>query len=346
MNESYLELRGIRKTFGESIVLNNVDLTIREGELVTLLGPSGCGKSTLLRCIAGLEGLDSGRIQLGEKNLENLPPRSREVGMVFQSYALFPNLSVLENIEYGLKMRGVAKVDRIKRCEELLGLVDLEDKRAAYPQQLSGGQQQRVALARSLAVEPKVLLLDEPLSALDAKIRKNLRGEIREIQKRLRMTTIFVTHDQEEALTMSDRICIMNYGRIVQEGTPEQLYSTPRTEFVARFMGSYNVLSRNEAVRLFGEKVGLAESFALRPESVKVLPERSEPPTDGRRIVQGTIDSVNVLGNVIRYSADVAGTKLTIDILNDGTMLRAEDKGTVRLALDPSQLLQLEKEGA
>ncbi|QMV42787.1 ABC transporter ATP-binding protein [Cohnella cholangitidis] len=349
MNASYLELHGIRKTFGASTVLNDVDLTIQEGELVTLLGPSGCGKSTLLRCIAGLTEPDGGRIVLGQKDIANLPPRSREVGMVFQSYALFPNLSVFENMEYGLKMRGVAKKDRARRCEELLALVDLEDKRDAYPQHLSGGQQQRVALARSLAVQPKVLLLDEPLSALDAKIRKNLRMEIRAIQQRLKMTTIFVTHDQEEALTLSDRICIMNEGRIVQDGTPEALYSTPRTEFVARFMGSYNVLTGAEAARLFGQGVGSSESYALRPESVKLLPlhaEANEGVQADKRIVQGTIESVSVLGNIIRYFVQSEGVRLTIDILNDGRSKRSEDGGTVRLALDPSQLLQLEKEGA
>jgi putative spermidine/putrescine transport system ATP-binding protein len=350
MNASFLELQGIRKMFGDSPVLNNVDLTIREGELVTLLGPSGCGKSTLLRCIAGLTELDGGRILLGQKDLSNLPPRNREVGMVFQSYALFPNLTVSQNIEYGLKMRGVGKKDRLKRSEELLVLIDLEDKRDAYPQHLSGGQQQRVALARSLAMQPKVLLLDEPLSALDAKIRKNLRLEIRQIQQRLNMTTIFVTHDQEEALTLSDRICIMNKGHIVQDGTPEALYSTPRTEFVARFMGSYNVLTRMEAVRLFGDGIGLAESFAIRPESVKLLPELSKEeavvPIAGKRIVEGNIDSVTILGNVIRYFVDVADVLLTIDILNDGRSLRMEQRGKVHLALDPSQLLQLEKEGA
>jgi putative spermidine/putrescine transport system ATP-binding protein len=350
MNASFLELQGIRKMFGDSPVLNNVDLTIREGELVTLLGPSGCGKSTLLRCIAGLTELDGGRILLGQKDLSNLPPRNREIGMVFQSYALFPNLTVSQNIEYGLKMRGVGKKDRLKRSEELLILIDMENKRDSYPQHLSGGQQQRVALARSLAMQPKVLLLDEPLSALDAKIRKNLRLEIRQIQKRLNMTTIFVTHDQEEALTLSDRICIMNKGHIVQDGTPEALYSTPRTEFVARFMGSYNVLTRMEAARLFGDSIGLAESFAIRPESVKLLPELSKEeavvPIAGKRIIEGTIDSVTILGNVIRYMVDVADVLLTIDILNDGRSLSMEQRGKVHLALDPSQLLQLEKEGA
>ncbi|MFC5469274.1 ABC transporter ATP-binding protein [Cohnella suwonensis] len=345
MNPSYLELLGIRKTFGDALVLDDVDFTMREGELVTLLGPSGCGKSTLLRCIAGLSDLDGGRIRLGGRELTNVPPKAREVGMVFQSYALFPNLTVEGNIEYGLKMRGVGSAERKKRSEELLALVDLEEKRNAYPRHLSGGQQQRVALARSLAVQPKLLLLDEPLSALDAKIRKNLRAEIREIQKRLKMTTIFVTHDQEEALTLSDRICVMNKGRIVQDGTPETIYSEPRTEFVARFIGSYNVLSRAEAVRLFGAEVGEADSFALRPESVKLLPEGESAGGAGRE-AEGTIGTVHVLGNVIRYAVNASGVGLTIDKLNDGRSLRAAEGGAVRLALDPSQLLPLEKEGA
>lgn len=345
---AYLELQGIRKQFGNTTVLNNVDLQIREGELVTLLGPSGCGKSTLLRCIAGLTEMDGGRILLENKDIVKLAPRSREVGMVFQSYALFPNLSVRENIEYGMKMRGASKEARRMRSEELLALVDLEDKRDAYPQHLSGGQQQRVALARSLAVQPKVLLLDEPLSALDAKIRKNLRIEIRDIQKRFNMTTIFVTHDQEEALTLSDRVCIMNKGSIVQEGTPEALYTAPRTEFVARFMGSYNVLTRAEALRLFERVDSAAESFAIRPESVILLNGGTggKEGHAGKRIMEGTIYSVSILGNIIRYSIDVAGVRLTIDTLNDGRSLRIGERGPVRVALDDTQLLHLEREGA
>ncbi|ULO07320.1 ABC transporter ATP-binding protein [Paenibacillus sp. 19GGS1-52] len=346
--KDYLKLQGVRKMFGNSCVLDDVDLEIREGELVTLLGPSGCGKSTLLRCIAGLTELDGGRIILENKDLAKLPPRNREVGMVFQSYALFPNLSVSQNIEYGMKMRGLSKVARRNRCEELLAMVDLEAKRDDYPQSLSGGQQQRVALARSLAVQPKVLLLDEPLSALDAKIRKNLRTEIRDIQKRLNMTTVFVTHDQEEALILSDRICIMNGGRIVQDGSPEGLYTAPRTEFVARFMGSYNVLSRSEIMALFHGVESNSESFAIRPEAVSLLleGEGSLDVADGKVLVSGTIHSVSVLGNIIRYTVDTAGIMLTVDALNDGRFLRIGEQDHVTLVLDPSQLLHLEREGA
>lgn len=345
---TYLKLGGIRKQFGDTTVLSNVDLDIREGELVTLLGPSGCGKSTLLRCIAGLTDLDGGHILLEGKDIVNLPPRSREIGMVFQSYALFPNLTVSENIEYGMKMRGVSKEARRQRSDELLALVDLGDKRDAYPQHLSGGQQQRVALARSLAVQPKVLLLDEPLSALDAKIRKNLRTEIRDIQKKFNMTTIFVTHDQEEALTLSDRVCLMNKGRIVQQGTPEELYSTPKTEFVARFMGSYNVLTRTEALQLFGQVNRTAESFAIRPEALVLVTgsARNGAELAGKRIVEGKVHSVSILGNIIRYAVDAAGVRLTVDALNDGRSLRMGEQSLVTLALDDSQLLQLEREGA
>ncbi|WP_339244387.1 ABC transporter ATP-binding protein [Paenibacillus sp. FSL F4-0243] len=347
MND-YLKLQGILKMFGETCVLDNIDLEIREGELVTLLGPSGCGKSTLLRCIAGLSELDGGRILLENKDLANLPPRKREVGMVFQSYALFPNLTVSQNIEYGMKMRGLSKAARRSRCEELLVLVDLEEKRDVYPQSLSGGQQQRVALARSLAVQPKVLLLDEPLSALDAKIRKNLRAEIRDIQKRFNMTTLFVTHDQEEALILSDRICIMNGGRIVQDGTPEGLYTAPRTEFVARFMGSYNVLTRPEVMALFHGIDSGMDSFAIRPEAVTLLHDGAgqQEAAAGAQLVNGVIKSVSVLGNIIRCTVEAEGIRLTVDLLNDGRWLRAREGDKVTLALNPSELLHLEREGA
>ncbi|CAI6084226.1 ABC transporter ATP-binding protein [Cohnella sp. JJ-181] len=342
----YLELQHIRKRFGAANVLDDVNLQIREGELVTLLGPSGCGKSTLLRCIAGLADMDGGSILLDGKDIAALPPRNREIGMVFQSYALFPNLTVRENIEYGLKMRGIDKTARRRRSEELLAVVELTEKRDAYPQQLSGGQQQRVALARSLAVRPKVLLLDEPLSALDAQIRKNLRAEIRAIQRQFNMTTIFVTHDQEEALTLSDRVCLMNKGRIVQEGSPEAIYTRPRTEFVARFMGSYNVLSRQDALRLFGRVERAAESYAVRPESVVLLNGRNEPLEPGRRVAEGIIRSMSILGNVIRYDVEAADVRLTIDALNDGRSLPLAEGSPVLLALDEAQLLHLDREGA
>lgn len=268
--------------------------------------------------------------------------------MVFQSYALFPNLTVSQNIEYGMKMRGLSKSARHNRCAELLALVDLEDKRDVYPQSLSGGQQQRVALARSLAVQPKVLLLDEPLSALDAKIRKNLRAEIRDIQRRFNMTTLFVTHDQEEALILSDRICIMNGGHIVQDGTPEGLYTSPRTEFVARFMGSYNVLTRPEVMTLFRGIDSEKDRFAIRPEAVTLLHEGAghHEVAAGVQLVDGIIKSISVLGNIIRCMVEAEGICLTVDLLNDGRWLWVVEGANVTLALNPSELLHLEREGA
>ncbi|MEC0183187.1 ABC transporter ATP-binding protein [Paenibacillus peoriae] len=341
---AYLDLQGINKTYGNSSVLHQVDLNVEKGELVTLLGPSGCGKSTLLRCIAGLVDLDQGEILLDKKNISNLPPRSREIGMVFQSYALFPNLTVRGNIEYGLKIKGLKSAERHKRVEELLAMVDLEDREKHYPNQLSGGQQQRVALARSLAMQPKLLLLDEPLSALDAKIRKNLRAEIRNIQKRFQMTTMFVTHDQEEALAISDRVCVMDKGRIVQEGTPENVYSAPKTEFIARFMGNYNVLNPKEAARLFQLDNLEQVSYAVRPEAISIQNDQRIV-EDTKCYVTGYVRSVAILGNVIRYTVLSQEILLTVDVLNDGRSAISEGEA-IRLELSRSSLLQLDKEGA
>jgi putative spermidine/putrescine transport system ATP-binding protein len=252
MNNSYVEINKLTKHFGPAHaggngegkpVLDQLSLRVKEGELVTLLGPSGCGKSTLLRCIAGLTDFDQGEVRLDGRDLTWVQPKVRQVGMVFQSYALFPNMTVYDNVAFGLVMQRLPRQDIAERTARMLELIDMTDKSAAYPHQLSGGQQQRVALARSLAVQPKLMLMDEPLSALDAKIRRHLRTEIRRIQRELGMTTIFVTHDQEEALTLSDRICVMNEGRIEQVGTPEEVYARPLTTFVARFIGNYNVLS-------------------------------------------------------------------------------------------------------
>ncbi len=213
------------------------------GEFVSFLGPSGCGKTTTLRMIAGFERPTSGTITVGDKDITNKPPNQRDVGMVFQSYALFPNMTVADNIGFGLKVRKKPKADIDKRVTELLGLIHLEDRGGRYPWQLSGGQQQRIALARALAIEPQVLLLDEPLSALDAKIRIVLRKEIRAIQRQLGITTVYVTHDQEEALSLSDRVVVMSDGRIEQIGTPSQIYNFPSTAFVASFVGTLNLVN-------------------------------------------------------------------------------------------------------
>jgi iron(III) transport system ATP-binding protein len=239
----YLKLDGVRKTFGRFAALKEIGLTIDRGELITFLGPSGCGKTTLLRIIAGLETQDSGSIVQAGRDISRLPAMRRDYGIVFQSYALFPNLTIFDNVSYGLVNRRKGRDEIHRRVAELLKLVGLPDSAGKYPGQLSGGQQQRIALARALATSPGLLLLDEPLSALDALERLRLRGEIRALQRRLGVTTIMVTHDQEEALSMADRVVVMNQGVIEQTGTPQQIYRNPASAFVADFVGKINVLS-------------------------------------------------------------------------------------------------------
>ena len=237
---AYIEFRNIHKSFGNNEVLKGIDFSIDEGEFVTLLGPSGCGKSTLLRCFSGLETVTDGEIYLDGTNITDFTPKQRKIGMVFQQYSLFPNMTVRQNVAFGLQMQKKDKRFIAEKVKDVLCTVGLSDKLDQYPRQLSGGQQQRVALARAIIMEPKVLLLDEPLSAIDALLRRNLQVEIRKIQQNLKMTTIFVTHDQEEALTLSDRIAVFNNGYIEQVGTPYEIYNSSKSEFVCDFIGDIN----------------------------------------------------------------------------------------------------------
>ncbi|NJN44270.1 MAG: ABC transporter ATP-binding protein, partial [Anaerolineae bacterium] len=237
---AYLTLSGITKKFGGISAVQDFNLNVETGEFVSFLGPSGCGKTTTLRMIAGFEIPTTGKISINDTDVTNKAPNQRNVGMVFQAYALFPNMTVAQNIGFGLKVRKEKETAIKDRVREMLAIMNLEDRGSSYPYQLSGGQQQRVALARALAIRPQVLLLDEPLSALDAKIRLSLRAEIRGIQQRLGITTIYVTHDQEEALSLSDRIVVMNKGEIDQVGTPFEIYNFPQTAFVASFVGTLN----------------------------------------------------------------------------------------------------------
>jgi putative spermidine/putrescine transport system ATP-binding protein len=238
----YLQIRNLDKAFGATRVVKDFNLTVEKGEFISLLGPSGCGKTTVLRMVAGFETPSSGAILIDGRDVVALKPNQRNIGMVFQSYALFPNLTVAQNVAFGLTVKGQSKAQREARVAEMLRLIGLESFGARYPFQLSGGQQQRVALARALAIQPQVLLLDEPLSALDAKIRVSLREEIRAIQRRLGITTIFVTHDQEEALSISDRVVVMNGGIAEQVGQPFEIYNRPATRFVAEFVGTLNLM--------------------------------------------------------------------------------------------------------
>ena len=310
----------LSKRFGRQIAVDDIDLEIPEGEFFALLGPSGCGKTTLLRMLAGLEMPTSGRILIDGKDMTGVPPNKRPVNMVFQSYAVFPHMSVADNVGYGLKVEGVSGLERARRVEEALKLVQLEDFGARQPHQLSGGQRQRVALARALAKRPRVLLLDEPLSALDAKLRDQMRSELAVLQDQIGVTFVFVTHDQDEALAMADRCAVMNFGKIVQIGTPAELYEKPSSRFVADFIGSVNLFgARFRAsegssvladcaelgtvrVESDGSSVGQEFLLAIRPEKM-LLARRGgvDSAPAGENIASGTIRHIVYLGSESVY---------------------------------------------
>lgn len=326
---SFLTIQGLHKAFQTQKIFDDIDFTAQQGELVTLLGPSGCGKSTLLRCIAGLTPLDAGTIRLGGREITTTSPQKRGISMVFQSYALFPNMDVAGNVGFGLKMQRVPASELKKRVASMLELVELGDFAKRYPHQLSGGQRQRVALARSLVVNPQLLLLDEPLSALDARIRKHLREQIRKIQREMKLTTLFVTHDQEEALTLSDRIVLMNQGRIEQNGTAKELYENPANSFVAGFMGDYNVLSADQSAALFGRQHRIP--IAIRPEAIHLC--RTPVEASNKSVtLQGSIEDIRLLGNVIRYQVRTGTVNLAVDTLND-SLPEAAYKAGARVSL-------------
>ena len=352
----FLELTGVQKRFGEFAAVHNFDLAADAGEFVSFLGPSGCGKTTTLRMIAGFERPTAGRIVVNGTDITDKAPNQRNVGMVFQSYALFPNMTVADNVGFGLKIRKRPKAEIHKRVAELLELIHLPDKASRYPWQLSGGQQQRVALARALAIEPQVLLLDEPLSALDAKIRVSLRNEIRAIQRQLGITTVYVTHDQEEALSLSDRIVVMSEGRIEQIGTPFEIYNFPSTGFVARFVGTLNVLPAKvvdpaagtvavagqplrTSGRIEGSQAGDAITVALRPEIIELGAR------DGLNNVTGAVDDVTFLGSIVRVRVkftDGSGV-ISFDTFNN-PHLAVPDRGTaITVSFPPEACLVMDK---
>ena len=346
----FLELSGITKEFGDFAALKGVSLGVRQGELICFLGPSGCGKTTLLRIVAGLEVQSAGTIRQAGRDISRLPPMERDYGIVFQSYALFPNLSVAENVAYGLVNRRMAAPAREARVRELLALVGLPDAGAKYPSQLSGGQQQRIAIARALATSPGLLLLDEPLSALDARVRVRLRGEIRSLQQRVGITTILVTHDQEEALSMADRIVVMKEGEIEQIGTPEEVYSYPATPFVADFVGKTNLLPAvpdgTDRVQVGGRRFqcaldGAAGKAAMRlffrPEDVVVRGVDGATPNSAPAVVE----KVEFLGAFSRVTFRLEGIDqaLTADLsLNDMAEFRPKPGDTLRVAVPPERM--------
>jgi iron(III) transport system ATP-binding protein len=305
-----MKVRGVQKRFGAFTALDNVSLDVKAGELVCLLGPSGCGKTTLLRCIAGLEKQDSGELYLGDRDVSHLAPQARDYGILFQSYALFPNLTVEANIAYGLAGSGRDEVRR--RVGQMLELVGLTGSEKKYPGQLSGGQQQRVALARALAPAPSLLLLDEPMSALDARVREHLCTELRQLQRNLGITTLMVTHNQDEAMLMADRIAVMNNGRVEQYATPQEIYNRPATPFVAEFVGQGNWLpfqrSSDSHARVGGMDVRLADGSVsgasgrlfCRPEAISVNPLVHE-----ENLVPAKVREITFLGNRCRMSFEL-----------------------------------------
>ncbi len=308
-----LSFHGVRKTFGPTVALYGLDLDIKDGEMITLLGPSGCGKTTALRIAAGFEFADSGIVEVGGADISGTPAHRRNMGMVFQSYSLFPNLSVAQNIDFGLRTRKIDKPQRQKRVNEMLDLVQLGEFAGRYPHQLSGGQQQRVALARALAPQPQLLLLDEPLSALDAKVRATLREEIKRIQTELGITTLFVTHDQDEALAISDRIGVMSSGRLEQLGTPTEVYRRPSTAFVARFVGSMNELRgavTGDSVDVLSYRIPVpaaAQHATGTPVLLLVRPEDFELVTEPDQGLSGTVTGVTFQG-----ATTIVGVRLDV----------------------------------
>ena len=334
---AYIEFRNLIKAYGDKPVLKNINLKIKRGDFVTLLGPSGCGKSTLLRCLAGLEAVTSGRIILDSDDITEKSPSERGVGMVFQQYSLFPNMTASQNIAFGLKMRKYSKETIREKVVNAINMVELNGFENAYPESLSGGQQQRVALARSIVMEPKVLLLDEPLSAIDAKLRRSLQQRIKEIHEELGLTVIFVTHDQDEAMIMSDVIHLFHDGQIEQTGDPVSMYTAPRTVFAAGFIGSYNIIAKERFAAMTGKK-HIDSDIAIRPETICMSKEPVK--AKGCIALEGIIKGNTPRGNVLRYSIDVSGTELNADVLFRSFALY-EDETHVFLSIPEKDCLEV-----
>jgi putative spermidine/putrescine transport system ATP-binding protein len=339
-----VEFQELHRWYGSVHALNGLTIDIAPGELVALLGPSGCGKTTALRALGGLDDVDQGRILVDGKDMTSVPTNKRNMGIVFQAYSLFPNMTARDNVGYGLRLRGVDGTTRKRKAEEMLELVGLGQQAGRYPHQMSGGQQQRVALARALAIEPKVLLLDEPLSALDAKVRRQLREEIRRIQIMIGITTLFVTHDQEEALAMGDRVGVMNAGRLEQIASPNELYDRPRTRFVAEFVGLTNRIpgtASGGVVNILGTPVPLLDGSAqsgkvqalVRPENVRLVPA-----DDGT----ARVAAVSFLGSLCRAQVTLPDETLVVAQMSASESRGLVPGATVRVVVDPAPVFTVE----
>jgi len=318
-------LKDISHKFGDNLVLNNINLELRDGELFTLLGPSGCGKTTILKIIAGFLKPTKGRIFLGEQDITSLTPEKRNIGTVFQNYALFPHMNVEENVLYGLKLKKLSSKIIEEKVKDYLNLVDMYEYRKRKISELSGGQQQRVALARSLAIEPKVLLLDEPMSNLDAALRDKTRDEIHMLQQKLKITTLFITHDQREALSISDKIAVLKDGKCIQFGTPREIYMNPANKYLANFVGESNVFSRKELDGLgISESITKAEDIFIRPEMIKMDINKSELYS-----IKGEIKKTIFNGSTIEYEILVFNKTITVLELNSGENIENKQPGCV-----------------
>jgi putative spermidine/putrescine transport system ATP-binding protein len=338
-----VRLEGLSRHYGPVVALDRLDLTLEPGQLVALLGPSGCGKTTTLRLLAGLEDADGGQVIVGGRDITRVSASKRDMGMVFQAYSLFPHMTVRQNVAFGLRLRRVGAAERDQRAMEMLDLVGLAEQASRYPHQLSGGQQQRVALARALAIEPQVLLLDEPLSALDAKVRAQLRDEIRRIQLEVGITTLFVTHDQEEALAIADRVGVMREGHIEQLAPPTEVYSRPATAFVAEFVGLSNRLSgevRDGSVTVRGYTLPLVERETpdgqvvalVRPEAVTLASQ--DAPESGALV--GTVIAVTFLGATSRVTVDLGDATILAQLTTaDASALSAGSRVALTIRPDP-----------
>ncbi|KRF51885.1 Fe3+/spermidine/putrescine ABC transporter ATP-binding protein [Bacillus sp. Soil745] len=363
-NKNDVEIKGAFKQFGANVVLNGIDLEVKQGELLTLLGPSGCGKSTTLNLIAGFLDPDRGEVHIKGNNVTKVPPYKRDLGMVFQTYSLFPHMTVYENLSFGLKLRKVGKAEQKKKISKALELVKMSGLENRYPRELSGGQRQRVAISRALVVEPELLLLDEPLSNLDAKLRHELRAEIKRLQKEIGVTTIFVTHDQEEALSMSDRVVVMNAGKIEQISTPTEIYNHPKTEFVFQFIGKSNCFEgnvsaidkRKVAVKIGSDithvdtnnvmgnendlKTGDEVKLYIRPEKLQIvsLDEKSSSPLDFHR---AKISQMNYLGTSWEINVLLQGKSL--QVLTSAFDSSWQNGSEVLIGWSPSEVMLVKK---
>ncbi|MBK8769626.1 MAG: ABC transporter ATP-binding protein [Rhizobiales bacterium] len=339
---SYVEVRALSKAYDGNSVFKNIDLDVEQGQICVLVGPSGCGKTTLLRGIAGLTLPDSGVIRIDGRDVTRTVPKDRGVGMVFQHYALFPNMTVEQNLSFGLEQQKLPKGEVRKKVDSMIHLMGLEARAKARPATLSGGQKQRVALARALITEPKLLLLDEPLSALDAQIRKRLREELKRLQHQVGFTAIFVTHDQEEALMLGDVVAIMQNGRFVQVGTPAEIYNSPAGLEVASFIGDFNLLEPAQVKALF--KTTTDATWAIRPESVVIAPaSKGKPPRDGTLQLSGTVSSVQVLVAILRYYILSNGIMLKVDVLNTPEAQKFRVGDDVVLQIAPRSVSEMRK---